>query len=111
MKTKFDWDQTSNLPDISQDALKNYFLYALDPGSFLTSLLCNDPWSELIVRADHWNKTRLHEYLIWLEEVAPPNSWGSRNLVKSWLNKGPEFEKFQKTVMWEALNASHTEMR
>ena len=109
MKTKFDWNGGfSGLPDISQEALKNYFLYALPPGGFLTSLLCDDPWTEVISRADHWNKPILGKYLQWLQEYAPPGSWGSDAAVAAWLNKGPAFEQFQKTLMWETLKTDHT---
>lgn len=112
MKTKFDWNYgMSGLPDVSQEALKNYFLYAFQPGSFLTSLLCCDPWPDVIARADHWNKPVLGKYLEWLQEYAPEGSWGSREAVQSWLNKGPAFEKFQKSRVWDALNADHTEMK
>ena len=111
MKTKFDWRAgMSGLPDISQEALKNYFLYALPPGSFLTALLSDRPWTEVIGRADHWNKPLLHKYLLWLHENAPAGSWGSEQEVTSWLNKGPAYEQFQKSMVWDILNTDHTEV-
>ena len=104
MKTKFDWDGGwSGLPDMSQLALKNYFLYALPPGGFLTSLLSGQTWVEVISHADHWNKPILHKYLDWLHEYAPRGSWGSLQRVESWLAKGPAYEEFQKTLTWETL--------
>ena len=110
MKTKFDWiDGMSHLPDVSQEALKNYFLYGFQPGSFLTSLLCCDPWPDVISRADSWNKPLLGKYLLWLQEFAPQGSWGSEATVKSWLMKGPAYQAFQKTLVWETLNAKHTD--
>ena len=111
MRTKFDWDGMSGLPDVSQEALKNYFLYAFQPGSFLTSLLCCDPWTDVIARADHWNKPVLGKYLNFLQEYAPPGSWGSQDAVQSWLDKGPAYQAFQKTLVWETLNADHTDMK
>lgn len=108
MKTKWDWNGMSGLPDTSQEALKNYFLYGLQPGGFLTSLLCNDPWPDVITRADHWNKPLLGKYLEWLHDHAPEGSWGSEEAVSSWLNKGPAFERFQQSVVWQALNDKHT---
>jgi hypothetical protein len=111
MKTKFDWEHgMSGLPDMSQEALKNYFLYALEPGGFLTSLLCDRPWTEVIGRADHWNKPLLPKYLLWLYENAPAGSWGSEQEVTSWLNKGPAYEQFQKSMVWDILNTDHTEV-
>lgn len=112
MTKRFDWNHgMSGLPDVSQEALKNYFLYAFQPGSFLTSLLCNDPWTEVISRADHWNKPVLGKYALWLQDFAPVGSWGNRDSVKSWLDKGPAYQAFQKTLTWEALNADHTEIK
>ena len=111
MKTKFDWaGGWSGLPDMSQEALKNYFLYAYQPGGFLTALLSDAPWTEVIARADHWNKPILGKYIEWLNEYAPFGSWGSAEAVESWLHKGPAYQEFQKTMTWEHLNADHTEM-
>lgn len=111
MTTKFDWDYMSGLPDMSQEALKNYFLYALPPGGFLTSLLSGDSWTDVIARADHWNKPLLGKYLEWLVEYAPAGSWGAPDVVANWLAKGASYQRFQKTLTWEALNAEHTEIK
>lgn len=111
MTKRFDWHGTSGLPDISQEALKNYFLYALPPGSFLISLLSNHPWSEVVARADQWNKSRLDLYLEWLHEYAPPGSWGSEAAVEAWLAKGHDYQEFQKTVVWEVLSEDHTKTK
>ena len=112
MKTKFDWGVgVSGLTDHAQDALKNYFLYALPPGGFLTSLLSDHPWTVVIARADHWNKPILGKYLTWLQEMAPEGSWGSEAAVRSWLDKGPAYQAFQKTLMWETLSAEHSNMK
>lgn len=100
----------SGLPDVSQAALKNYFLYGLEPGGFLTSLLCDQSWTIVIARADHWNKPYLGKYFEWLGVYAPKDSWGSVEAVKSWLNKGPAFQAFQKTIVWETLNAKESDL-
>ena len=108
MKTKFDWiDGWSGLPDMSQEALKNYFVHALPPGGFLISLLSCEPWHYVIARADHWNKELLGKYLEWLHEYAPQGSWGSESVVQDWLAKGPAYQEFQKTLVWEQLMAEH----
>ena len=104
MTKRFDWNHgMSGLPDTSQEALKRYFLYGLQPGSFLTSLLSCDPWPDVIARADHWNKPVLGKYLEWLQEYAPLGSWGSMEYVASWLDKGPAYQAFQKSITWEIL--------
>lgn len=112
MKTKFDWGVgLSGLPDVSQEALKNYFLYGLPPGGFLTSLLSDHPWSVVISRADTWNRPILGKYLQWLQEFAPQGSWGSEAAVASWLAKGPAYQAFQKTVVWEMLKDDHSNIK
>lgn len=112
MKTKFDWNiSTSGLTEHAQDALKNYFLYALPPGGFLTSVLNNDPVVDVYRRADNWNKRLIHKYIGWLERAAPEDSWGSSEAVNAWLAKGPAYQAFQKQLVWEQLNADHTEMK
>lgn len=109
MKTKFDWGMgESNLPDVSQEALKNYFVYGFEPGSFLYALLCNKPWVEVISRADHWNKTRLYDYLKWLNDLAPDGSWGSEELVKDWLNHGHYFQEYQKVLLLETIKDDYS---
>lgn len=111
MRTKFDWELGfSGLPDMSQEALKNYFLYALPPGGFLTSLLSDHPWTVVVGRADHWNKPLLGKYIEWLHDVAPTGSWGSEEAVRSWLNKGPAYQAFQKSLIWETLNATESDL-
>ena len=110
MKTKWDWNGGwSGFADMSQEALKNYFIHALPPGGFLTSMLSDHPWSVVISRADHWNKPILGKYLQWLQEYAPEGSWGSEAAVKSWLDRGPAYQAFQKTLTWEVLADEHSD--
>ena len=70
MTKRFDWGfGSSGLADMSQEALKNYFLYAFQPGSFLTSLLCNESVVDVYRRADHWNKDLIGKYIIMWEAL------------------------------------------
>lgn len=101
----------SKIPNHSQEALKNYFLYAYQPGGFLTGLLNNDSVVDVISRADNWNKQHIGDIIEWLFENAPNGSWGSRDRVQSWLDKGPAFVQFEKSRVWDILNADHTEMK
>lgn len=105
MKTKWDWSYSSSgLADMSQEALKNYFLYALPPGGFLTRLLSNAPVIDVYRSADHWNKDLIGKYVTWLDEHAPEDAWGSEEAVTSWLAKGPSYQRFQASYTWELLN-------
>ena len=104
MKTKWDWNMgSSGLADMSQEALKNYFLHALPPGGFLTSLLSNHDVVTVFRRADSWNKPIIGKYISWLDEYAPDDSWGSETAVRSWLDKGPAYQRFQKQLTLDIL--------
>ena len=112
MSKRFDWDDVfDKIPRLGQDTLKNYFLHAYQPGGFMTSLLCNDPWTDVISRADNWNRPILGQYLEFLHEHAPEGSWGSEANVRDWLAKGPAYQACQKSLTWEALKADHTETK
>ena len=79
-------------------------------------MLSNDPVVDVYRRADNWNKQLIHKYLIhkhvgWLELNAPEGSWGSSEAVNAWLAKGPAYQAFQKQLVWDQLNADHTEMK
>ena len=107
MPNRFKGHDLLNIPDHTREALERYFLYALEPGGFVTSLLSNDPILDVIGRADHWNKKHLPEIVNWLYSVAPMWSWGDRNTVQDWLNKGNAYQAFQKEIVWETLNSNH----
>ena len=110
MTKKFEWNVFSKVPDHTQEALERYFLYAMEPGSFLRSVLVNDLYSS-VARADTWNKTALADIVSWIAENAPEGSWGHEDYYNEWIAKGPRYQRFQKSVTWEALNADHTEAK
>ena len=110
MTKRFDWDYFNPVPDHTREALERYFLYAFEPGSFVKAVLCNDLVSS-VARADHFNKPALADIVRWLIDNAPEGSWGHEEYYQEWINKGPAYERFQKSLVWEALNADYTEMK
>ena len=108
--SKFEWDFFSKVPEHTRGALERYFLYAVEPGSFVKAVLCNDLISS-VARADHFNKPAIAGIVEWIINNAPEGSWGHEDYYKEWINKGPAYENFQKSLVWEALNADHTEMK
>ena len=110
MTKRFDWDYFSPVPDHTREALERYFLYAFEPGSFVKAVLCNDLVSS-VARADHFNKPAIAGIVEWIVNNAPEGSWGHEEYYQEWINKGPAYESFQKSLVWEALNADHTEMK
>lgn len=86
----------------SKESLYNYFVHGLEPGSFMTSMLCNDLCGAA-GRADFVNIGLLGEYAKWLVNHAPYQSYGSPEAVKGWLNKNEYFRQFQKELVAERL--------
>lgn len=87
----FDWNYYK-VPEHTQEALANYFIYKYEPGSFLTSVLCGDLYAAA-ARADHINRTALADIAKWIANNAPNGSWGSREAVQGWL-QGNEYQQF-----------------
>ena len=66
------------------ESLEHYLMHGLEPGGFLTAVLANDLF-RAVGRADHWNKTNLHNIVIEINRVMPAMSFGSYDHVKDWL--------------------------
>jgi hypothetical protein len=64
--------------------LRIYIDHKIEPGGFLTAVLCND-LTEATGRADVYNRRKLFEYIQFLYNDAPGDCWGSREKVSAWL--------------------------
>ena len=76
----------SALPLHMQDAMERYMERGIEPGSFLSAVLCND-FMSAVERADHINRERLVDYAHWLYQCAPPASFGSVYKFRSWIKE------------------------
>lgn len=65
--------------------LKAYVDHGRQPGDFLLAVLSND-LTAACGRADVSNRRLLPEYIEFLYNYAPSNSWGSPAKVIAWLN-------------------------
>ena len=74
----------SDLPEHMQGAMERYMQYGIEPGSFLTAVLCNDLMGA-VGRADSINRARLNDYATWLYNNAPRMSFGSLEKVERWI--------------------------
>ena len=90
------------LTEQSKESLYNYFVHGLEPGGFMTCVLCNDLYGAA-GRADFVNIDLLGEYAKWLVNHAPYQSYGSPEIVKGWLNKNEFYQQFQKELVAERL--------
>lgn len=76
----------SDLPEHMQGAMQRYIDNGIEPGGFLTAVLCND-LMRAIGRADSINRGRIHDYVTWLYNNAPPSCFGSEEKVDAWMIK------------------------
>ena len=74
----------SGLPGHMQDAMQRYIENGIEPGSFLSAVLCND-FMGAVGRADYINRKCLPDYATWLYNNAPPASFGSRDKFIAWM--------------------------
>jgi hypothetical protein len=74
-----------NISDYTQGALERYVLDRLPPGGFLTSVLANDLFMA-VNRADQWNSQTLKDICNWIHDRAPPDCWGSYEIVQKYLS-------------------------
>lgn len=75
------------IPDHMYDSIVNYIVHRIEPGGFLSAVICNN-LKEACGRADHINKTKLFEYVSFFYNDAPSTCWGSPDKLKAWLNVG-----------------------
>ena len=86
----------------SKESLYNYFVYGLEPGGFMTAVLSNDLY-RAVGKADFVNISLINVYVDWLRWHAPHGSYGTPEMVCSWLTKNDYFEQFQKELVAERL--------
>lgn len=73
----------TEIPDATMATLRRYIDHHIPTGDFLRAVLCND-LKGAIVHADASNVIALPAIVRWLLEEAPPLSWGSPGMVRSW---------------------------
>jgi hypothetical protein len=105
------WDNRVNeaIPDTTHSALVRYFLHGLEPGSFLTSVLCNMDLYTAVGKADVWNQRALSQIVVWLHTYAPDGSYGSQEAYEGWLNNNNIRDNFNKEYLLWTLKQNHSE--
>lgn len=80
MGSPADW---SLIPDYMIGGLRRYIENGIEPGSFLSAVLCND-LRGAVSAADDTNRHRLFQYVQFLYLYAPSECWGSPSKVEKW---------------------------
>lgn len=78
-------DYYSDIPDYMRGPLVDYVKHHKKPGDFLCSVICND-LRGAVGLADKNNLPIIKLYVMWFENVAPYNCYGSPEIMKKWLN-------------------------
>jgi hypothetical protein len=65
-------------------ALRAYIMDGVEPGSFLTSVICNDLRGS-IFSADGDNRTRIEQFVRLFNDYAPGPCWGSKDRMTRWM--------------------------
>jgi hypothetical protein len=80
-------ENLSILPHHMRSGMKLWIERGIEPGSFLTAVLCNDLMTAL-GKADDINCHRLFDYGVYLYNYAPSGCYGSPEKVARWLAAG-----------------------
>lgn len=75
------------IPEYMRGGLFRWITRGIEPGSFLSAVLCND-LREAVGRADDVNRERLADYIRFLYNYAPSACWGSPVKFKAWAGRG-----------------------
>jgi hypothetical protein len=67
------------------EAIRRYVDDRLQPGSFLTAVICND-LNEAVSRADDDNFRNLGAIVAYFYNETPGGCWGSKAKMQQWLN-------------------------
>lgn len=79
-----DWNL---IPPQMVGGLRRYVEHGIQPGHFLTAVLCND-LVEAVARADAYNVRLLANYANFLYNDLPGDCWGSRAKFDAWCKSG-----------------------
>jgi hypothetical protein len=87
------------------DPLYNYLVHGFEPGSFWTSVLCNDFMAA--IQSSHPGNTveALKHTVGWIRATFPPESYGDYHRVQEWIRLAPGYRR----MSLEAADLIYTE--
>lgn len=72
------------IPERMMGGIKRYIDQGVDPGHFLTAVICND-LKEAVGRADEENMRNIPAYVSYFYNEMPEPCWGSREKMEKWI--------------------------
>ena len=76
-----------NIPPHTRDAARLYVEHGIQPGSFLTAVICND-LAGAIGRADDMNAAAMQDWVNFFYNDTPSTCWGSPAKFNAWTAQG-----------------------
>lgn len=76
------------LPPYMRQPLYEYVMYGSPCGSFLSSIICDEPISAVWAKADHTNRAQMNGWIMFLYNDFPSQARGSREAMHKWIDKG-----------------------
>ena len=73
-----------HIPDYMGHGIENYLKYGLEPGDFLSAVICND-LTKAVSHADDTNIKNIPAYVGYFYNQAPSACWGSREKMEKWM--------------------------
>jgi hypothetical protein len=76
----------AEIPERMREGLRRYIIDRIQPGDFLTAVICND-LRNAVGHADAENLSLIPLYVRWFYNVAPHLSHGSLSKMHTWLDR------------------------
>lgn len=72
------------IPERMMEPIRLYIEEGIKPGSFLTSVICND-LKGAVGNADDENLPNLPAFVAYFYNEAPGSCWGSKEMMERWI--------------------------
>lgn len=91
------------LTDYSLSSIMLYIDHGIEPGSFMSAVLCND-LRLACMQADYWNIRNIPAYISFLYNWAPSGCWGQEDKFVAWIEEGGLIGKGLPTRKWNVAS-------
>ena len=76
------------IPQHMREDVLAYVEHGRSPGGFLASVLFNNPFIDVVAKADSANRDALEGWMLFVYNDLPMAAWGDRASVDQWVNQG-----------------------